>query len=572
MKDKKKAKNGSKPVKKVKTPKPKTQKKQVKIASQEWLKELFEFAPDAYYLMDTKGNFIDGNISAQELVGYKKEELIGQNIFTSMLLLSEETPLVAGILAKGAKGESAGPNEFTINHKDGHQIIVEVRTHPVKVEDKIVILGMVHDITKRKEREKLLKIKDDAIASSISAIMMTDLGGQVIYGNDAALEMLGAEDIKDITGKPLATFFKDKDKITEILEELRNIGSWVGEITALRKNGLLLDLQLAISMVMDEENKPASLIASFIDISMYKKTKEMLKESEKRYRLLAENITDTIWVVDMDMKLIFISSSVTRLLGYSVEEAANKTMRETYTPASFELATKALEDELINDKDRDRHRSRIMELELVRKDGSTVFIEGNFTFLRDESGQPSGILTVARDITGWKRLEKDKNISATEWGNIFNSISDLIFIMDTDNTIVKANRAFLELMKSTPGDIIGKKCYELLHKLNAPWPDCPMEKSKRDLKSHTEEVDDPNIGIPLLVTTSPIFNAAGELTGISHIAKDISKTKHGEDEFKKKLHDLEVFHKAAIGRELRIIELKNKVKELENKLKDKPES
>ena len=135
------------------------------------------------------------------------------------------------------------------------------------------------------------------------------------------------------------------------------------------------------------------------DITERKKSEEVLRKSEARYRLLAENTTDTIWIADMDMNLIFISPTIGRLLGYSVEEAMNTTMKKVYAPASFELAMKALEDELINDKDRDSHRSRIMEFELVRKDGSTIFAEGNFTFLRDENGQPSRILTIIINIT-----------------------------------------------------------------------------------------------------------------------------------------------------------------------------
>lgn len=132
------------------------------------------------------------------------------------------------------------------------------------------------------------------------------------------------------------------------------------------------------------------------------------------------------------------------------------------------------------------------------------------------------------DITERKLAEEALKKSTEDWNRTFDSISDLIFIQDNNFVILRANKAFCNALKSKPEDIIGKKCYELLHKTNSPWPNCPFEKTKRDQEAHTEEVDDKNIGIPLLVTTSPIFNEKGELIGSVHTAKDISEHKEAE--------------------------------------------
>ena len=83
-------------------------------------------------------------------------------------------------------------------------------------------------------------------------------------------------------------------------------------------------------------------------------------------------------------------------------------------------------------------------------------------------------------------------------------------------------------MNKKPEELVGRKCYELLHKMDKPWYSCPMEKTRSDLTSHVEEVDDPNIGIPLLVTTSPILDANGNFAGSVHIAKDITDIRRRE--------------------------------------------
>jgi diguanylate cyclase (GGDEF)-like protein/PAS domain S-box-containing protein len=120
--------------------------------------------------------------------------------------------------------------------------------------------------------------------------------------------------------------------------------------------------------------------------------------------------------------------------------------------------------------------------------------------------------------------------SAGEWENTFNAMTDLVFLQSVDFTITKVNKAFADFLKKKPEEIVGKKCYELLHGRDSHWPGCPTDKVQVGKLPVTVEVDDSNIGIPLLVTSSPIFGETGELVGTVHIAKDISELKKAENE------------------------------------------
>jgi PAS domain S-box-containing protein len=134
-----------------------------------------------------------------------------------------------------------------------------------------------------------------------------------------------------------------------------------------------------------------------------------LKESEKRYRLLAENVADVIWTLDIrNLKYTYISPSVTSLRGYSVEEVMAQTLDEILTPASLELARKILEEEMAveSNEHKDLFRTRTLELENKCKDGSTVWTEAKMTFLREPDGRPVEILGVSRDITKRKQVEQ----------------------------------------------------------------------------------------------------------------------------------------------------------------------
>ncbi|MGE5296537.1 MAG: PAS domain S-box protein [Solirubrobacterales bacterium] len=135
--------------------------------SEERLKILFEYAPDAYFLHDLKGTFLDGNKAAEELCGYKREELIGKDINKLDLLPTSQLPRAAGILAKSALGKPTGPNEFSLTCKDGTQIEIETRTYPVQIGGRTVVLGIARDISKRKKAEAMLEALNRDLKSTI---------------------------------------------------------------------------------------------------------------------------------------------------------------------------------------------------------------------------------------------------------------------------------------------------------------------------------------------------------------------------------------------------------------------
>ncbi len=132
-------------------------------SSEERFKILFEYAPDAYYLSDLKGTFIDGNKAAEEISGYKREELIGKSFLRLNLISTSHLHKAAPLLAKNVMGLPTGPDEFIINKKGGGQAVVEVSTFPVKIKGKHLVLGIARDITERKKVEDALKKAHDEL-------------------------------------------------------------------------------------------------------------------------------------------------------------------------------------------------------------------------------------------------------------------------------------------------------------------------------------------------------------------------------------------------------------------------
>jgi len=139
------------------------------------------------------------------------------------------------------------------------------------------------------------------------------------------------------------------------------------------------------------------------------RVEQVLQQSEERYHVLAENVSDAIWTADVNApnRLNYVSSSITSLIGYSVEEAMAKSMEDIFEPSSVEAAMKALAEELDMENMERKYlsKSRTLELEMKRNDSSIVPVEVKYSFLRGPDGRPAEIVAVARDVSKRKEAE-----------------------------------------------------------------------------------------------------------------------------------------------------------------------
>jgi PAS domain S-box-containing protein len=143
------------------------------------------------------------------------------------------------------------------------------------------------------------------------------------------------------------------------------------------------------------------------EIAERRQVEENLKASEEKYRLLAETISDNIWIMGLDdLRFTYVSPSVVNMHGFTAEEALKIQLPDLITPASLESALKILEEELAAEAGgADPSRTRTLEMEQYRLDGSTFWTEVSIRFIRDDAGHPQAMLGVTRDISERKRLQ-----------------------------------------------------------------------------------------------------------------------------------------------------------------------
>ncbi|MGQ9507153.1 MAG: PAS domain S-box protein [Candidatus Bathycorpusculaceae bacterium] len=125
--------------------------------SEERLKRLIEYAPDAIYLNDLQGRFLDGNKQAEALIGYKKKELIGKSILETGIFPEKYLPKIKEAMERNIRGEKYGPEEFELIRKDGKTVFAEISAFPIISSGKIEVIGIARDITERKQLQKKLE-------------------------------------------------------------------------------------------------------------------------------------------------------------------------------------------------------------------------------------------------------------------------------------------------------------------------------------------------------------------------------------------------------------------------------
>ena len=116
----------------------------------------------------------------------------------------------------------------------------------------------------------------------------------------------------------------------------------------------------------------------------------------------------------------------------------------------------------------------------------------------------------------------------SEWERTFDAVPDLIFLLDAEHRIIRANAVVLNRLGLSWSDVIGAHCYEIMHGLSQPPPYCPHSKLLADGKPHSDEIFEEGLNAIIEVTVSPLRNKTGGLIGSVHVARDITQRKQIE--------------------------------------------
>ncbi|MGA1843327.1 MAG: PAS domain S-box protein [bacterium] len=257
------------------------------------------------------------------------------------------------------------------------------------------------------------------VQASPTFFVAIDPEGKTLFMNDSLLRVLG-HTLEEVVGTPYLTTFVSESPGLNIYTNPEGTVTPKGpvffEYCLTAHDGRTLFVEWNVHPVFKENGELEYFIGVGIDVTQKRLVEKALQDNEARYRILAENVIDVIWTMDLDMHFTYLSPSVTRLLGYQLKDVSSLSLERLLSSSSLELAMSTLAEEMALEQlpGKDIFRTRMLELELIYKDGSTVWTENKVRFLYDSNGRATGILGVTRDITERKRAEKEKEIIQTQ--------------------------------------------------------------------------------------------------------------------------------------------------------------
>jgi len=156
-----------------------------------------------------------------------------------------------------------------------------------------------------------------------------------------------------------------------------------------------------------------------------------------------------------------------------------------------------------------------------------------------QKDQINGTFTnTSRKVVNPKNTQA-QNLPESVWEAIFDSIPDLVTVIDKNCQVIRVNKAMAERLGRSEKSMIGMPCFESIHGLTSPHERCPHIKLLQDSKGHVEEIYEPLLNGVFLVSTTPVFDQDGTIMGSVHIARDITVRKQAEDKLQEYNRELE---------------------------------
>jgi len=419
---------------------------------------------ETYFETDLKGRLLFFNGRALKDLGYTQEELEGlhfhhlvDEVNAGKVYEVFHDVFVTGRPNKGFEWEILNKNKEIIEVESSVALLHDAEGRPAGFR------GVVRDISKRKQTERDLRQEEekyrDILENMADTYLETDLRGNFIFFNDSLCRVLGysCEELQGLNYR-LVTPPERVPDVFKIFNEIYTTdrGRVFLEHELITKDGSSIFLEFSMSPLRSQTGEPIGFSGFGRDITEKVKARRKLEESERRLRLITDNISDIIWTMDFDLRFTYLSPSVLRLTGFTPEEGMNMPFKAMVPPATHAQFERLLADKLGKEQRgifSDKDRTAPFEISLKRKDGSELWLEVKVDFNRDENGRAFEIIGIGRDISERKQAEEALAESEQRYRMIVENMHDIIWTMDLDFNYTYRSPGNIRITGYTPEEI-----------------------------------------------------------------------------------------------------------------------
>ncbi len=396
--------------------------------------------------------------------------------------------------------------------------------------------GIVFNIDDRKLMEQKLQASErmfrSVVENSHTGIYISDENFRFNYVNDELCNMLGYSR-EELMGSDIRRNVSEADMAVVEDRYVRrqkgeDVPSWY-ELGLVRKDGSKVFV-ISSAFAVRTSTGRARTVGQVLDITARRKAEEGVRESEARYRLLAENVEDFVTLLDAEEHRLYISPSFYRLTGWTAEEVMQTAWDARLHPDDISLIRQSREANLAGQTTLIEHRIRC-------RDGSWIWVEARCKPVVGPNGRVIQLLIWQHDITDRKRaeetLESERNLLRT----LIDHIPDAIYARAKDNRFILANETVARRMGvANPADLIGKTDADFYPAEQAEYFAVADHEvlAGRALVNFEEEVTHlDGKRRCVLGTKVPLKDAQGNVTSLIGIGRDITERKKAEEELER---------------------------------------
>lgn len=382
--------------------------------SEELLRTYLEHAPDGVYINDLEANLLYGNAKSEEITGYRREELIGKNIFEAKILSEQSLNKALQLLQSNMEGKATDPEEMELINKAGNIVPVEITTSLVKRGGQEVVLGFIRDITDRKQAEEALRESEEryrSLAEKSFAGVYVVQKGRFVLVNDHLASFTGYRR-EELEGRPADSLVHPEDQ-GEVKTKARNMltaqNSSPYEFRILTKDGQIRWIIETLASII-YKGSPA-ILGNAMDITEYKKTEDereaalaSLQAVQELERGILRSVPHALFGIE-NRSFFFANDATEAVFGWKPEELIGKSTRVIFRiDEEWQRYGHLLYAKL------EREPVVVFEWDMpfVRKDGSEFFCRMSVSRVGPELGESMRIVATYEDISDRKRAEEEK--------------------------------------------------------------------------------------------------------------------------------------------------------------------
>ena len=401
---------------------------------------LFERSVVPMFRTKFDGVLLDANAALVDLLGFPdRETLEGTSVLTMYVHPVRRIELIDGLRARGAV-ESL---ELGIRRFDGSVFTGRLTASLVEHEGETVIEGIIQDVTTEKVARERELVATQVFGQLGSAVVISDDERRISYWNHRAEEMFGFTE-SDVRGKLAEDVLRSPDlhAAHRVRAQIEAQGFWQGEAEVFAAQNEIIPCAVSVAQVDHPGAGRAGYAMVFTDLSELQAAKRHVHFQA----LLLEHVQNAVIATDPEGRITYWNAAAERMYGWAAAEVVGRPVAEVTVPITGRVAADEIMETLT------RTGMWQGEFEVQRRDGSTFEALVTNALLRDENGDPMGIVGVSADLTQLRRAEARARESGELARSVLEAFTSPVAVIDEHGSIIHVNGAWTRFTILNGGD------------------------------------------------------------------------------------------------------------------------